>query len=91
MKHFNRELLLNEETIVLKAKEENSSLKIFIQEDDKGIQKKILEELQDRNNSVTFFSKLDSIFDLLVFHPDILIQDYQTHKIIKCYEWNHLY
>jgi DNA-binding response OmpR family regulator len=61
--------------------------KVFIQEDDKGMQQKIAEELKEKNYTISFFSKSDSAFDLLNFNPDILIQDYKSNKIVRCYEW----
>lgn len=64
-----------------------SPYKVFIQEDDKAMQKKIAEELKENNYVISFFSKLDSAFDLLNFNPDILIQDYKSNKIVRCYEW----
>lgn len=51
------------------------------------IRKKILEEVKDLNWKVSFFSKEDSIFDLLKFGPDILVQDYLKNKVIRIYEW----
>jgi hypothetical protein len=69
----------------------STSFRVFIQEDDKLMQKKIAEDLKEYNYSITFFSKDDSAFDILMFNPDILIQDYKTQKIVKCYEWSHPY
>jgi DNA-binding response OmpR family regulator len=65
----------------------SAPLKVFIQEDDREMQKKIARDLKDYNYTISFFSKGDSAFDLLMFNPDILIQDYQTNKVVKCYEW----
>lgn len=64
-----------------------TKLKVFIQEDDKEMQRKIALDLKDYNYTISFFSKDESAFDLLMFNPDILIQDYQSNKIVKCYEW----
>lgn len=64
-----------------------SIYKVFIQEDDKKLQKKITEELKDNNYLISFFSKSDSTFDLLNLNPDILIQDYAKNKIVRCCEW----
>ncbi len=64
-----------------------SFYKVFIQEDDKKIQKKISEELKDNNYLISFFSKSDSTFDLLNLNRDILIQDYAKNKIVRCFEW----
>ncbi len=72
----------------MKAK---ASFKVFIQEDDKRMQKKIAEELKEYNYVINFFSKSESAFDLLSFNPDILIQDYKTKKVVKCYEWSEPY
>jgi hypothetical protein len=72
----------------MKAK---ASFKVFIQEDDKTMQKKIAEELKEYNYIINFFSKSESAFDLLNFNPDILIQDYKTKKVVKCYEWSEPY
>lgn len=62
--------------------------KVFIQEDDLEMQKKIRQELKPYNYIISFFSKSDSSFDLLRFSPDILIQDYAKNKVINCYQWH---
>ncbi|MCS6824672.1 MAG: hypothetical protein NZ529_10285 [Cytophagaceae bacterium] len=67
--------------------ENTSRLRVFIQEDDLAMQKKIAEELKEFNYSIKFFSKNDSAFELLQFNPDILIQDYSEKKIVNCYQW----
>lgn len=64
-----------------------NSYKVFVIEDEMPIRKKILEEVKDLNWKVSFFSKEDSIFDLLKFGPDILVQDYLKNKVIRIYEW----
>lgn len=61
--------------------------KVFIQEDDLEMQKKIAQELKPYNYKISFFSKSDSTFDLLNFNPDILIQDYAKNKVIHYYKW----
>ena len=53
-----------------------SIYKVFVQEDDTILQKKIKEDLKDKNYLISFFSKSDSPFDLLNLNPDLLIQDY---------------
>ena len=65
-----------------------SVYKVFVQEDDKKLQKQIVEELKDNNYLISFFSKSDSTFDLLNLNPDILIQDYKQNKIVRCFEWS---
>lgn len=62
--------------------------KVFVQEDDKEVQKIILEDYKYNNYRISFFSKSDSVFDLLNFNPDILIQDYLKNKIVNCLEWS---
>ena len=62
--------------------------KVFVQEDDKEVQKIILEDYKDNNYKISFFSKSDSVFDLLNFNPDILVQDYLKNKIVNCLEWS---
>jgi DNA-binding response OmpR family regulator len=64
------------------------SYKVFVQEDNKEIQKRILDDYKDNNYRISFFSKSDSAFDLLNFNPDILIQDYLKNKIVNCFEWS---
>lgn len=64
-----------------------SVYKVFVQEDDKTIQKQIVNDLKDKNYLISFFSKSDSTFDLLNLNPDILIQDYLKNKIVHCSEW----
>ncbi len=68
-----------------------SPYRVFIQEDDKNMQKKIAEELKENNYIISFFSKSDSAFDLLNFNPDILIQDYKSKKIVHIHEWSEPY
>jgi len=62
--------------------------KVFVQEDDKKLQKQITEELKDNNYIISFFSKSDCTFDLLNLNPDILIQDYKKNKIVRHFEWS---
>lgn len=62
--------------------------KVFVQEDDKKLQKQITEDLKGNNYMISFFSKSDSAFDLLNLNPDILIQDYKKNKIVRCFEWS---
>jgi DNA-binding response OmpR family regulator len=62
--------------------------KVFIQEDNNALQQQISEELKNENYLISFFSKLDSIFDLLNLNPDIIIQDYKKNKILRCVEWS---
>jgi DNA-binding response OmpR family regulator len=63
-----------------------NEFKVFIMEDDKQVREEILEELKDRNYRIHFFSKNESIFELMNFSPDILIKDYKRNKVINCYE-----
>jgi PleD family two-component response regulator len=63
------------------------SLRVFIMEDDKPRQQKIERDLKKHNYKIFFFSKNESVFELLKFNPDILIQDYNKKKILKCHEW----
>ena len=70
---------------------QKNGFKVFILEDDKAMQKQIAEELKESNYRIHFFSKSDSIFDLMKFSPDILIQDYKSNKVINCYERQYMY
>jgi hypothetical protein len=65
----------------------SQSFKVFVQEDDLEMQKKIAKELQPYNYRISFFSKSESTFDLLNFNPDILIQDYTKNKVVNYHEW----
>jgi PleD family two-component response regulator len=65
----------------------NRNLRVFVMEDHKSNQQKIEKALKKLNYKVFFFSKDESVFELLKFNPDILIQDYATKKMIKCHEW----
>jgi hypothetical protein len=65
-----------------------TALKVFIQEDDKNMQKKIAKELQQYDYQINFFPKSESAFYLLNFNPDILIQDYKENKVVNCYQWS---
>lgn len=62
--------------------------KVFIQEDNNAFQQQISEELKNENYLISFFSKSDSIFDLLNLNPDMIIQDYKKNKIVRCVEWS---
>jgi len=74
-------------TVIITAMKK-SIYKVFVQEDDTTLQKKIVEDLKDKNYLISFFSKSDSTFDLLNLNPDILIQDYFKNKIVRCSEWS---
>jgi hypothetical protein len=76
--------LLNQNSVM----NENRNLKVFIQEDDVPLREKITEDLKDQNYKIYFFSKEDSVFDLIKFTPDILIQDYKKNKVINLHEWS---
>jgi hypothetical protein len=67
---------------------ENRNLKVFIQEDDEPQREKIAIDLKDQNYKIYFFSKDESVFDLIKFSPDILIQDYKKNKVLKLHEWS---
>jgi DNA-binding response OmpR family regulator len=62
-------------------------LKIFVLEDDKTLQRRIRRELSATSCNISFFSKSDSVFELLKFSPDLLIHDYQKNKVTRCHEW----
>lgn len=62
--------------------------KVFIQEDEKALRERISLELKDKKNyKVHFFSKQDSVFDLLKFGPDIVFHDYFKNKVTHFYTW----
>jgi len=63
------------------------SLKVFIQEDEEAVRNRIAEELKDKNYKIYFFPKSESVFDLIKFHPDIVIQDYRKNKVLNLHEW----
>jgi len=65
--------------------------KVFVLEDDLSNREIITNELRSKNYSLHFFSKDNSVFDLLAFNPDILIHDYFTNKITHCHEWDMAY
>ena len=65
--------------------------KVFVLEDDLANRETITNELRSKNYSLHFFSKDNSVFDLLAFNPDILIHDYFTNKITNCHEWDMAY
>ncbi|MDF2454880.1 MAG: hypothetical protein K0R51_873 [Cytophagaceae bacterium] len=63
--------------------------KVFIQEDEKALRDRITEELKDKKNyRLHFFSKEDSIFELLKFGPDIVFHDYFKNKATHFYTWS---
>jgi DNA-binding NarL/FixJ family response regulator len=62
--------------------------KVFIQEDEALMRDKISQELKDKKNyKIHFFSKQDSVFDLLKFGPDIVFHDYFKNKATHFYMW----
>ena len=70
----------------------NSKLfKVFVLEDDLSNRETIAKELGSKNYSLHFFSKDNSVFDLLAFNPDILIHDYFANKITHFHEWDMAY
>lgn len=68
-------------------KNENRNLKVFVLEDDLSSREKIAEDLKDQNYKIYFFSKSESIFDLIKFNPDIVIRDYKKNKVLNLHEW----
>jgi|GEM_PF-1017790 len=71
----------------MEMKEKNKELKVFVLEDDKPNQERITQDFQGMGYKISFFSKNESIFDLLKFYPDILIQDYKNNKVLRYDEW----
>ena len=71
--------------------EASKSLKVFVLEDDLTNRERITKELSDKNYLLHFFSKDNSVFDLLAFNPDILIHDYFENKVTHCHEWDMAY
>jgi DNA-binding NtrC family response regulator len=61
--------------------------KVFIMEDDRAMRSIIESQLGNKEYNISFFSKMDSVFDLLKFSPDILIQDFTTNKVTNVYQW----
>jgi DNA-binding NtrC family response regulator len=61
--------------------------KVFVMEDDREMRSLIESQLGTKEYNISFFSKMDSIFDLLKFSPDILIQDFATNKVTNVYQW----
>lgn len=66
------------------------SYNVIIQEDDENTQKVISKELDGQNYVIQFVPKELSVFEVMKWNPDIIISDYSTKEIIKCYEWNTL-
>lgn len=71
--------------------EKSKLFKVFVLEDNLNNIKKITAELSDKNYNLHFFSKDNSVFDLLAFKPDILIHDYFADKITHCHKWGMAY
>lgn len=65
--------------------------KVFVLEDDLSNRETITNELRSKNYSLHFFSKDNSVFDLLAFNPDIIIHDYFENKVTHCHEWDMAY
>ena len=66
-------------------------LKVFVLEDNINNIRTITTELSKKNYNLHFFSKDNSVFDLLIFQPDILIHDYFANKVTHCHEWGMAY
>ena len=66
---------------------EPRNLKVFILEDEEPKREKIKADLKDHNYQIYFFSKNESVFELIKFNPDILIQDYYKNKVINLHQW----
>ena len=64
---------------------------VFVLEDDLANRETIRHELRAKNYSLHFFSKDNSVFDLLAFNPDIIIHDYFENKVTHCHEWDMAY
>jgi hypothetical protein len=71
--------------------ETSKIFKVFVLEDSLKNRETIAKELSDKNYSLHFFSKDNSVFDLLAFNPDILIHDYFQNKVTHCHEWDMAY
>ncbi|MBX9850364.1 MAG: hypothetical protein K2X86_01240 [Cytophagaceae bacterium] len=67
---------------------ETRRLKVFVQEDEIVLREKIEDELKNQNYKIYFFSKDESVFDLIKFNPDIVIQDYKSQKVLNLHEWS---
>jgi CheY-like chemotaxis protein len=66
-------------------------LKVFILEDNPSNREIIVRDLSEKRYLLHFFSKNDSIIELLAFNPDIVIQDYFKNKVTNCYQWSEAY
>ena len=56
--------------IFMEMKEKNKELKVFVLEDDKPNQERIVKDFQGMGYKISFFSKNESVFYLLKFYPD---------------------
>jgi CheY-like chemotaxis protein len=66
----------------------SKKFKVFVLEDEAPKIEKIRHDLKDADYELKFFSKGESMIDLLKFNPDILIADYFNKKIFNHYEWS---
>lgn len=57
---------------------------VFAFESSRENQSVILEEYNISNNELRFFPVSTSVFDLLQWNPDVIIQDYNKGHIIDC-------
>ena len=69
--------------------ETTKKLNVFILEDDFIERDKITKILEEEraDYKVRFFSKSESIFDLLNFYPDLIIADFNTKSVINWKDW----
>lgn len=66
-------------------------MNVFVQEDDKEMQKTIRDSYQKGNYQVQFLPNDFSVFELLNFSPDIIVQDFRNNNVINCFEWSSQY
>ncbi len=66
-------------------------MNVFVQEDDKEMQKTIRDNYQKSNYQIQFLPNDFSVFELLSFNPDIIVQDFRNNNVINCFEWSSQY
>ena len=70
---------------------EAKTIHVFVQEEDLEIRNEIKEGILAKNYKLHFFPSDFSIFELLNFNPDIIIQDFKKNQIVNCLEWSSQY
>lgn len=64
------------------------TFKIFVISDQKVLNSKLTQFLNDYENYELHFIPTDlDLFDILNYEPDVVVMDQEVNNVVKCYEW----